>query len=288
MSPYGVIYAAARAGVPHAYVGQTVALGRRWQKHCSDAKNGKPTAFAAALRKHGVDAFTVEVVAECADKEALDAAEEFYVRMLQPRYNMISGGGSVGIPNDEVRKKISAATRGRPKSPEQKAAMRARLLGRKTADSSKEKIRSKLVGKVLRKTPIREGEKQELIARNKARRVRPERHDLRAAYAQAGAVTAKQKQSVARTLWLSKPENKIKALAALSRMQHTEASRAKLRQANTSHGNAFYGKKHTDETREKMRQAHAARPPVACPHCGVVGRSTAMLRWHFDRCRSKS
>lgn len=162
------------------------------------------------------------------------------------------------------------------------------LLGRKMAEETKTRIRQALAGRAVRKTPLRDEEVEALIQRNKARRVRPERHDLRAAYAQAGAVTAKQKQSVARTVWLSKPENKVKAVAALSRMQHTEASRAKLRQANTGSGNAFYGKKHTDETREKMRQAHAARPPVACPHCGVVGRSTAMLRWHFDRCRSKS
>ena len=286
MSPYGGIYAAARAGVPHAYVGQTIALSKRWQKHCSDAKNGKPTAFAAALRKHGVEAFTIEVVAECADKEALDAAEEFYVRTLQPRYNMISGGGSVGIPNDEVRKKISAATRGRPKSPEQKAAQAQRQRGRKLAEETKERIRLALAGKSVRKTPLRDEEVEALIQRNKARRVRPERHDLRAAYAQAGALTKEAKQSVARQLWHA--ANKAVWQNPMVGKQHTAAAKARIREAATGTNNPFYGKRHSEETRAKMRAAHAARPAVECPHCGKSGVMHAMKRWHFSNCRSKA
>ena len=27
--------------------------------------------------------------------------------------------------------------------------------------------------------------------------------------------------------------------------------------------------------------------PVKCPHCEIQGKSNAMYRWHFDRCKDK-
>lgn len=69
----------------------------------------------------------------------------------------------------------------------------------------------------------------------------------------------------------------------------------------------------TDETRKKMSEAHKGRKitwdlksvtPEAnkkrsesmkkhkwkeykCPHCGKIGKSNAMKRWHFDNCKEK-
>lgn len=53
------------------------------------------------------------------------------------------------------------------------------------------------------------------------------------------------------------------------------------------------GSKNTDETKMKMSEARkeywASKPKVVvkCPHCDKEGVKHAMLRWHFDKCRSK-
>ena len=55
------------------------------------------------------------------------------------------------------------------------------------------------------------------------------------------------------------------------------------------------GGSHTEETKEKMRQARLGKPnpassagclkEVTCPHCGKVGQSGGMRRWHFNNCK---
>lgn len=64
------------------------------------------------------------------------------------------------------------------------------------------------------------------------------------------------------------------------------------------------GKKSSDETRAKLRISNKNRivtddvrtrtsitlknkPLETCPHCQKTGRGSAMIRWHFDNCRSK-
>jgi hypothetical protein len=43
-----------------------------------------------------------------------------------------------------------------------------------------------------------------------------------------------------------------------------------------------------EETRKKMSLARKGKtfPLVTCPHCGKEGAKLAMLRWHFDNCKS--
>lgn len=69
--------------------------------------------------------------------------------------------------------------------------------------------------------------------------------------------------------------------------------------------NPFYGKKHNKETLAKMSESIKANPTKywlgkkfseehleklriqkTCPHCGKIGRGSAMNRYHFDNCRS--
>ena len=46
--------------------------------------------------------------------------------------------------------------------------------------------------------------------------------------------------------------------------------------------------------RGKQQNPHGPRgpqqnpvPEVECPHCGVIGKSNVMKRWHFDNCKKK-
>jgi len=50
--------------------------------------------------------------------------------------------------------------------------------------------------------------------------------------------------------------------------------------------NARLGTKASEDTKQKMRLSadRSSRPELICPHCNKTGRSSAMYRWHFDRC----
>ncbi|QIG65987.1 putative endonuclease [Ochrobactrum phage vB_OspM_OC] len=67
-------------------------------------------------------------------------------------------------------------------------------------------------------------------------------------------------------------------------------------------GNSFYGKTHTDEAKAKigaaskerakgiydqrMKDGNHPNAQATCPHCQKIGQRRAMLRWHFDNCKS--
>ena len=87
----------------------------------------------------------------------------------------------------------------------------------------------------------------------------------------------------------------------------SEEKRRKLREARKKQVSPMKGKTHSPETREKIRKAlkgktfsvkakqkmrEAAKgrkyKKVTCPHCGEIGGSNVMHRWHFDNCKSLS
>ena len=39
------------------------------------------------------------------------------------------------------------------------------------------------------------------------------------------------------------------------------------------------------KSRKGMKQTH---PIHTCPHCGKIGKGTAMFKWHFDNCKLKN
>ena len=75
------------------YVGQTVnAITYRFRKHCEQARRGEGYKLHAAIRKHGVDNFTVELLEECESLEHLNEREEHLISTLKPAYNLCPGG----------------------------------------------------------------------------------------------------------------------------------------------------------------------------------------------------
>ena len=69
------------------------------------------------------------------------------------------------------------------------------------------------------------------------------------------------------------------------RKPKSDEHREKLRQANLGHRlteatkEKLRGRKHTEEEKARMRIERE------CPHCGRLGRGSAMFRYHFDNCR---
>lgn len=47
--------------------------------------------------------------------------------------------------------------------------------------------------------------------------------------------------------------------------------------------NGFYGRSHSEETKKLLSDAQ--KKERTCPHCGKIGRGSAMIRWHFDNCK---
>jgi group I intron endonuclease len=292
---YGVIYKVTNTVNGHIYIGQTkTALGNRWSKHCSDARSGAGWILAAAIRKHGREAFTVEVVEECPDKDALNAAEIAWILKLQPTYNSCGGGGGLGSPSPEVRAKIAKAVRGKKRSEQTRLRMSIAQIDRHKNMSNEERKKRSLamLGNNLTKyrKPATEEAKKILAERNRARRKHPIRTDLLELYAAHGATTRNEKIALSAKHGFKSGTRKrhVGELNPMYGKEKPEEIKRLLSEKMAGEGNPYFGKKHSEETRAKMRAAHADRPPVTCPHCGKEGQLNNMKRWHFDNCRSKA
>jgi group I intron endonuclease len=80
------------------YIGQTTGTAKqRWATHVYAAKD-KCRLLGRAIKKHGPQAFTVETLQACPDRETLDGAERFFIwacKGLAPHgYNLSTGGES--------------------------------------------------------------------------------------------------------------------------------------------------------------------------------------------------
>ena len=92
------------------YVGQTQrTLKERISEHM---RGGRRRSYIdRAIKTHGIENFTVEVIEECSTVEELNEREIFWIRELNSRYpngyNLTSGGNGRNV-TDETRKKMSA------------------------------------------------------------------------------------------------------------------------------------------------------------------------------------
>lgn len=68
----------------------------------------------------------------------------------------------------------------------------------------------------------------------------------------------------------------------LLQIRESVAKRKKL----IGEDNPFYGKSHSQETIDKIKEVN--KREHKCPHCGKVGASNSMKRWHFDNCKFNS
>lgn len=122
------------------YIGQTTkSLAERWKQHCSASRCGSTCYFHNAIRKHGSDAFVIELL-EQTSLEFLDDRERHWISTLRPVYNMTDGGEG-GIPSAETRAKMSAARRGKVFSTDTRAKISVANSKRVLSKETREKIR---------------------------------------------------------------------------------------------------------------------------------------------------
>lgn len=284
---YGVIYKITNTLNGKFYIGQTIMrLSSRWSKHKQDARNNAGWVMAAAIRKYGPEAFTIEVIEEHHCKDDLNAAEIRCIAALRPHYNACAGGGGLGSPSQEVREKISRKQRGRKVSEQTRQNMSKAQKGHSVSADTVAKIQKSLQPYYakLRQERLRRA----VLGLNKKKKklyVSP----LQEYYDQVGAVTKQEKIAAAATLGYKTGSRKKKFGEANPMYGKAKPQKIKelLSEKMKNEGNPFYGKSHSDATRAKMKAAHASRPPVVCPHCGKQGHVNTMKRWHFDNCRSR-
>jgi group I intron endonuclease len=99
------------------YIGQTIqTISARWNMHKFDAKSGQGHALHSAIRKYGVENFSVTEVVFC-DALLLNDLEVHYINFYGTfastghGYNLLGGGTESFVLSDETRKKMSLAAK---------------------------------------------------------------------------------------------------------------------------------------------------------------------------------
>ena len=120
------------------YIGQTIkSKEERFQKHKYNASYGSKTYLHRAMRKYGFDNFTIEEIENQVLLENLDEREIFWIKKLNPKYNMTDGGEGckpLNYPNF-----INAMKEYHSKKPKEEYATYG-MLGKKFPDEAKEKV----------------------------------------------------------------------------------------------------------------------------------------------------
>lgn len=133
------------------YVGKTMkSVERRWRSHC---KGGDNTPIQNAIRKYGVESFTVETLYETNDENVLAKAEQICIEELGTRrpegYNLTAGGeGVLGLKHtEETKKAMSVARTGHVFSEEHNRKISESRNGITFSDETKRKMSEAKKGK---------------------------------------------------------------------------------------------------------------------------------------------
>lgn len=145
MSCFGIIYKAENKVNGKVYIGQTtVGLVYRMNCHFSETVAERYVShFHNAIKKHGKNNFTWEIIEHCESKEELDEMEYHYIKQynsFEGGYNLTLGGdGQLGFKHSEETK----ATLSNIQSGEKNS-----FYGRKHSKKTIEKIRTAVTGKL--------------------------------------------------------------------------------------------------------------------------------------------
>ena len=137
---YGIIYKLTNKISGKIYVGKTIhRLSERFSGHkCANSVVGQ------AIRKYGVENFSVEVIEECDSLESLNEREKFWIRELNCKspngYNLTDGGDGLVGCTQETREKISRAKTGKKLSKEACANIAAALAKRYADPAAHERL----------------------------------------------------------------------------------------------------------------------------------------------------
>lgn len=253
----------------HSYVGFTSKrLAIRWSHHKCAARRGTVGVLNCAIRKYGIENFSIVVLEEgWTPQIGLTIREPYWISVLRPEYNITQGGeGNLGLVHTtETKKKMSLSALSNPKS-----MAHIRKLGhdyysrncrRGISEETKELLRKRFSGKPTEKLtcphcgltggcgPIRQWHFDNCKFKT---------------------------PSIANEI-----SNEI----------------LELRKSGYTHAEIYKkigeGKKRTERVGSKkvgqiLREGGAAFTIfITCPHCNKTGGARGMTRWHLDNCKLK-
>lgn len=176
----GYIYLILNSITGAGYIGQTItSVGKRFGQHKVDARSDKDFHLYRAMRKYGVENFTVQAIASCEDGDFLNELERYYIKRFGTfssdgyGYNATLGGeGNPGrVCSEGTRHKLRVASLGRRYSEETRAKLSAMRLGKKLKPHSAEaKLKMSAAAKVRKSSD----ETKAKIAASLKGRPRPE------------------------------------------------------------------------------------------------------------------
>lgn len=154
------------------YIGQTKhALKIRWRKHLYDVKYGSRTYLHSAIRKHGPDAFDIEVLDRCETAAEAKTREIELIAELRTfakrGYNLTIGGdGVVGhSPSADQRRAMSEATKRKWSEPDYRRRSKESMSAAQVEAWTNPQTRSRRVGALntQRNTPAYKSHQREAM-----------------------------------------------------------------------------------------------------------------------------
>lgn len=223
-----------------------------------DGYFGSGILLINAIKKYGKKNFIRETLHVFYTPEEAFAKEKEIVNEKfvnsKDTYNLMIGGLGITFHTEESKRKIGEYHKGKPSGMKGKKAW----------------------NKGISKT---EDEKIVLSIKAKERLSNKESHPL---FGKHHNDETKQKISEQSKLKWKDEEyrNKMKMLCV--GRKHSEETKLKLSNANK-------GKQKSEETKQRMSIASKGKPKpkLICPHCGKIGGSGIMQRWHFNNCKFK-
>lgn len=221
------------------YIGQTIySVWKRWLQHLRGARGGDLRHLYCAIRKYGVENFTVEIIDRASCLEELNKKEIHWIAAYcatNPKfgYNNSSGGDNA-IPTEETRKKQSISHRRWHReigfSEESRRKISESLRGRTVLEATRRLISSSTKGRVVSEE-----------TRNKL------------------SNSLKGRKCWTKGLSLSE-EHRKNIADALRGKPLSEEHREKIRKRMIEH-KPWLGRKHTEETRKKQSESHKGQIP---------------------------
>lgn len=118
---YGVIYKITNTVNNKIYIGQTINFSERYRSHCEvpfrKSDRGYNHPIYRAIRKYGINNFTIEIIEYCSPIEELNDRETHYIKLYDclvdsnKGYNLQEGGQN-GKKSKQTRKKMSNSQKG--------------------------------------------------------------------------------------------------------------------------------------------------------------------------------
>jgi len=140
-NPYGVIYCLTCKTNGKVYIGKTTDFRDRMNRYKGLHCKGQPLIYEA-LKRHGTDNFSYDILDMTTNEELLNFLEDFYIETIGSRREEIGyndkTGGRKGKHSEKTKGKISKALKGN-----------THCKGRKLTKKTKNKIAKAHTGKIF-------------------------------------------------------------------------------------------------------------------------------------------